>query len=706
MSTSNVNTYHSPHEDILVVENNPPDLKLLSDILKKAGYRVRPASDGELALRSVRAKLPAMILLDVEMPGMSGLEACHRLKADPRTRDLPVVFISVLGETSAKVQAFEAGGVDYVTKPFESSEVLARISTHLNMHRLQRGLETQSKELLAEIEERKRAEERIEHLNLILRAIAKVNELVSKESDCASSVQGVCDCLIEARGYHTAWISLLDDSGEIFITAEAGPGSESSSLLEHLKQGKLPRCGEKALKQAEVVVVEDPHATCVDCPFAEKHAGRALMVVRLEHGKQVRGILAVSVPKAFAKDEQEQALIRRIARHIALALDDMESAEQRKRAEQALRESEEQYRRMFDFQADGVLVIHLDGTIAAANPAACAMYGYSSDEFSGLGIKDRDLIQSDYHVLLASAGETVGAGRSFAAEFVALRRGWSAFHVETRFSPYQRNGKPHVLAVVRDITERKQEKDRARKWREELTHALRLNTMGEMVAGIAHELNQPLSAIANYAETCSLAIQGGKAGKEKLVDKLENVVGQAQRAGEIIRHLRSFVRKQEPHRSSVDVNDAVQEVIHFVESEARLSEVQVQLRLAAEIPMVMADSIEIQQVVLNLVRNALEAMNESQDGERVLTIQTSSAASGAVEVAVSDTGPGTSAETMDRLFEPFHTTKPEGLGLGLTISQSIIEAHGGRLTATANPDRGMTLRFTLPAGNGDQNDEV
>jgi len=158
---SNDSTNSVPHREILVVEDNTSDRKFLSDILTKAGYQVRPASDGELALRSVQAKLPGLILLDIKMPGMSGVEVCRRLKADQRTRDLPVIFISALGETELKVQALEAGGVDYVTKPVAPSEVLARISTHLAMHRLQQRLEAQTEELMAEIEERKRVEKRL-----------------------------------------------------------------------------------------------------------------------------------------------------------------------------------------------------------------------------------------------------------------------------------------------------------------------------------------------------------------------------------------------------------------------------------------------------------------------------------------------------------------------------------------------------------------
>ena len=157
MSTDNADPL--PYGDIMVVEDDTSALRFMSELLTKAGYRVRAASSGELALRSVRAKLPDLILLDINLPGMNGVEVCRRLKADPETRDLPIIFISALGEIELKVKALEAGGTDYVTKPIEATEVLARIHTHLNMHRLQRRLAVRSEELMAEITERKQAEE-------------------------------------------------------------------------------------------------------------------------------------------------------------------------------------------------------------------------------------------------------------------------------------------------------------------------------------------------------------------------------------------------------------------------------------------------------------------------------------------------------------------------------------------------------------------
>jgi len=205
MSTDNAN--HRPHGDILIVEDDMSSLKLLSEILTKAGYRIRPASDGELALRSVQAKLPDLILLDVKLPGMNGVEVCRRLKADPGTRDLPVIFISVLGETDLKVKALEAGGIDYISKPFEPSEVLARINTHLNMHRLQRRLTVQSEELSAEITERKLMEEALRENEERFRKLFEKAPIAYQ----SLNLDGI---FIEAN---TAWMEMLGYSREAVI---------------------------------------------------------------------------------------------------------------------------------------------------------------------------------------------------------------------------------------------------------------------------------------------------------------------------------------------------------------------------------------------------------------------------------------------------------------------------------------------------------
>ena len=230
----------------------------------------------------------------------------------------------------------------------------------------------------------------------------------------------------------------------------------------------------------------------------------------------------------------------------------------------------------------------------------------------------------------------------------------------------------------------------------DVAHAARLNTLGGMAAGLAHELNQPLAAIVAYARGCSRRIESGDASTASLLPAINEIATQALRAGEILRRIRDFVRHGEQRREPVDVNELVREAARLADLEARQLGVTMRLELAASIPTVEADPIQVEQVVLNLVRNGFEAMRETDGRDRVLSIRTVHEQDG-VEVAVQDTGGGVPAGIADRLFDPFFTTKRDGLGLGLSISRSLIEANGGRLWASPNGTGGATFRFALPA---------
>lgn len=249
----------------------------------------------------------------------------------------------------------------------------------------------------------------------------------------------------------------------------------------------------------------------------------------------------------------------------------------------------------------------------------------------------------------------------------------------------------------REIESRRQAEDRERQRLLEIAHVSRLSTMGELATEIAHELNQPLTAIATYSDACARLFRSENWRREDLIAALENISAQARRAGEVIRRVRSYVRKEESRRAPADINEIVREVVPLAQTEARWRNVVIQIDLAQALPPLMADRILIEQVILNLVRNAIEAMDAVEENGRTVTIQTAAGANGAVEVAVRDTGPGLSPEIAARLFAPFFTTKPNGMGMGLSISQSIVQAHGGNLWASPNHPCGAVFRFSLPA---------
>jgi signal transduction histidine kinase len=259
------------------------------------------------------------------------------------------------------------------------------------------------------------------------------------------------------------------------------------------------------------------------------------------------------------------------------------------------------------------------------------------------------------------------------------------------------DGRTVYLHRAGDITDRKQAEELLRQQQEKLQMTSRLITIGEMASTLAHEMNQPLAAIANYTKGCVRRLRSGNWDEAELLAALEKTSAQAERAGKIIQRVRSFMNKREPAFIACNVNEVIRGVAALIEIEAETDSVVLTTELAPELPPVRADPVMIEQVVLNLAKNAIEAMREIPAGSRRLDIRSSSDTANAVEVAVSDSGPGIGPDFEQNLMAPFFTTKPRGMGLGLHICRSILEVHGGRLRASRNPAGGTTFSFTLPA---------
>ena len=258
------------------------------------------------------------------------------------------------------------------------------------------------------------------------------------------------------------------------------------------------------------------------------------------------------------------------------------------------------------------------------------------------------------------------------------------------------------LGTVHDITERLRAEDDARQMQERLTHFGRISTMGEMAAGIAHEINQPLTAIATYAQACQRIMKIHCAGNTDqaiadLAQGLEQIENQALRAGEVIRRLRTFVRNREVRRESLDPNQLMEDLLMLAQTDARHHGVQIRVERGDSLPTVQADPVQMQQVILNLVRNGIDAMLDLPHERREIVLRATANEAGDVEFSVCDQGPGLADTAKRDLFNPFFTTKTAGTGLGLAISQSIVRAHGGRIWYRDNPGGGACFCFTLPA---------
>ena len=278
-----------------------------------------------------------------------------------------------------------------------------------------------------------------------------------------------------------------------------------------------------------------------------------------------------------------------------------------------------------------------------------------------------------------------------------LRHGLSGrwYHIRERAIRWV-DGRVVRMAIATDVTDRKRLDEENRVQQERLQRTSRLITMGEMASTLAHELNQPLAAIANYAMGCVNRLQSGEYRQEDILAAMQKASAQAERAGRIIRRVREFVKKSEPRRSPVALAGIVEDAIGFVEVDARRHAAQVVSEIPADLPPVYADAVMIEQVVLNLLKNGIEAMRDTPPEARIVTLGAVALSDGLVEVSVADRGHGLGDDALDKLFSPFYTTKSEGMGMGLNICRSIVEFHQGRLWVDPNPAGGCIFRFTLP----------
>jgi PAS domain S-box-containing protein len=263
------------------------------------------------------------------------------------------------------------------------------------------------------------------------------------------------------------------------------------------------------------------------------------------------------------------------------------------------------------------------------------------------------------------------------------------------------SGNLEFVGAVMDVTSTKQAEEALRKAQADLAHVSRVTTMGELEASIAHEVNQPLGAIVTNGQACVRLLSSETANLEKLRQIIGRMINDALRASEVTKRIRDLLHKAAPEKEPLDINEIVQEVVELVDSDMRRSRVELLIELAADLEPIVGDRIQLQQVILNLILNARDAMSDVQPQKRELLITSRKNEFGEVVVAVRDSGKGLDPKNLERIFDPFFTTKAQGMGLGLSISRTIIEAHGGTLWATPNEDKGVTIEFILPTSRQD-----
>jgi PAS domain S-box-containing protein len=366
-----------------------------------------------------------------------------------------------------------------------------------------------------------------------------------------------------------------------------------------------------------------------------------------------------------------------------------------------LEEREAKIRRLVDANILGIFMWNLEGEIIEANKAFLQMVGYGREELVSTRVRWTDVTPPEWRDRDERAMTEVratGAVRPFEKEY--FRKDGSRVPVlvgAARFEGRENGG----VAFVLDLTEQKrteealaEERERLRQAQADLAHINRVTTMGELTASLAHEIKQPISAAITDASTCLLWLARDQPDVAEAREAVSRIIKDVTRASDVISRIGLLFKKETQQRELLDVNEVIQEMMALLRSEASRHSIAIRGELSSDLPMTIADRVQLQQVLLNLMLNGIEAMKDvSPSGE--LTIR-SRPEDGQLLISVCDTGEGLPAEQADQMFDAFFTTKPQGTGMGLTISRSIIESHGGRLWATAHSPRGATFQFTLP----------
>jgi two-component system, LuxR family, sensor kinase FixL len=577
---------------------------------------------------------------------------------------------------------------------------------------------------MAHLDRQARSKDTAARLNRSLRSLARCNRVLWQAQSEPELLQSICDVLVGTAGLRLVWVGYCEDDTEKTVRpmAKAGYGVDYLERLKfswgNSKAGKGPvgdaiRTGrycwiedigkDPRFSHGRTEAVARGYTSCVALPLIANVGPYG----RLD----LRGTLTI-YGDAFDKSEVEQhadlatyltcavaRLRSNLAQDVTHSVTAFRAREDRKRAEEELRERA----RLLDLTHDTIFVRDMSDRITFWNHGAEELYGWTSE--TAAGKISHQLTQTVFPARLEDINAELLRTDRWDGELVHTKRDGTQVVVASRWA-LQRDERGNPIAILEtnnDITKRKRAEAEAlegeRRYREvqfELAHANRVATMGQLTASIAHEVNQPIAAVLSNAQAALRWLSAQPPNLQRAQQTLDFIIKDATRAGDVIGRIRDLIKKVPPQKHDLQINDAILEIISLTRGELLSNLVSVQMQLAEGLPPIQGDRVQLQQVILNLVVNAVEAMTGVSEGSRELHIRTDKAESDDVLVAVRDSGPGLTSASSERVFEPFHTTKPGGLGMGLSICRSIIEAHGGRLWAAPNVPQGAAFHFTLP----------
>ena len=782
---------------ILVVDDEAESLRLMIGFLEEEGYQVRPADSGELALAAVTAEAPELILLDIRMAGINGFEVCRRLKASEECREIPLMFISAATDVEERVEGLALGAVDFVSKPFQRGELLARVRTHLELGRLRTQLEKQVahqtatlratvEQLQLEVAERQRtemvlceSEERF-RATFFQAAVGIAQTSLQGEwlllNNRFSEIVGYTQA--ELRGKTFVDITHPDDreanivARRQFLAGEISSWSVEKRYIHkngatvwarvHVSlvrdQHHVPQYfisvveditdkiqAERALQESErrlmlaqsaahvglwerdlrtnVKTISGDYAKLYGLPLDKRSLTYEewLGLIHPDDGERLQTQIGESIERTGFWDTEFRVVwpdgsVHWLLTKGTVVLDDSGQPVRRagvnlditerkvvqdrlQASERRLSESEERLKSAQRLAHVGNWTWDIKADRVFWSEELCRIFGkppnYTPDYAGFLQAvqpQDRERVEQSIRDSLA------GKKSPDLLEF-QITRPDSEVRTLACISEVLKDaaGSPvRISGACQDVTDQRRAEAALRRSLDEIAHLNRVSAMGELTSSLAHELNQPLAAILSNAQAAARFLNGASPDLTLVRECLIDIVVDDKRAGEVIRKLRTLLKKGEFRATLVDLNDVVHETIRLLGHDALLRKVSLKFEPLARLPLALADRVQLSQVVLNLIMNGLDAVAERSPGDRWVSVRTAEVDGGRVELTVEDSGKGIEESDLSRLFEPFFTTKQKGLGMGLSISRSIVQAHGGRIWAESVVGGGATFHCMLP----------
>ncbi len=542
--------------------------------------------------------------------------------------------------------------------------------------------------------------EKIERLNLILNAFRDVGRLLVSENDREKLIKGICDILVERRGYYNAWIGLFDGDKNVYLVADSGFDFRFEAMKSHLKKREFVRCIQGTISSDRVFSVHDPIKECTDCVLAQNYSDRGALAVQLAYEGTNYGFMVLSTPRKLAMDAAEKTIIKDLADDIAVGLYRLDLEKERTKAEKDTQRSRIRFKTLIENSLNYISIIQ-NHSIVYKNPGHRKIHhrmdhAFEPPDFLNVYTGDRGRIKAAYTDLLANRIDRIEVDFRYypeknGQEEEGLR--WALLSA----TKIDYLGEESVLTNIMDVTNSM-----------EVQNFLRIQdkmtSLGRVTAGIAHEIRNPLSGIYIYLKAVK-KIYNQMGDITKVISIIEKIELASHKIETIIQRVMDFSKPGQPKFVMTDLNHYIDEVTKLTAVTLRKNGIRLVKHLDPDIPECFAEPHLIEQVILNLVTNAAEAM-KAFTGDKVIELSTSKSvfkSGDCIVISVTDTGPGIPLSHRSKIFDPFYTTKTNSSGIGLSICHRIILDHGGSLKYHSSKGRGARFTIELPLNNENKN---